>query len=79
MTTEPNPVDYYIPGYVNISQPKLRSKKFDDDDYDDDDDDNNNNNNKLKYSSPKNTEISLFKIKYSLPTCLCQLTTSPVD
>jgi len=28
---------------VNISQPKLRSDKFDDDD-DDDDDDNNNNN-----------------------------------
>jgi len=28
---------------VNISQPKLRSEKFDDDD-DDDDDDNNNNN-----------------------------------
>jgi len=27
---------------VNISQPKLRSEKFDDDD-DDDDDDNNNN------------------------------------
>ena len=39
-TTEPNPVDY-IPGQVNISQPKLRSEKFDDDD---DDDDNNNNN-----------------------------------
>jgi len=35
---EPNRVDYYIPGYVNISQPKLRSEKFDDDD-----DDNNNN------------------------------------
>jgi len=34
---------------VNISQPKLRSEKFDndydDDDDDDDDDDNNNNNN----------------------------------
>jgi len=31
---------------VNISQPNLRSEKFDDDDdYDDDDDDNNNNNN----------------------------------
>jgi len=32
---------------VNISQPKLRSEKFDndDDDNDDDDDDNNNNNN----------------------------------
>jgi hypothetical protein len=30
---------------VNISQPKLRSKKFDDNDDDDDDDDNNNNNN----------------------------------
>jgi len=29
---------------VNISQPKLRSEKFDDDD----DDDDNNNNNKLK-------------------------------
>jgi len=27
---------------VNISQPKLRSEKFDDDDNDDDDDDNNN-------------------------------------
>jgi len=31
---------------VNISQPKLRSEKFDDDD-DDDDDNNNNNNNKI--------------------------------
>jgi len=30
---------------VNISQPKLRSEKFNDDDNDDDDDDNNNNNN----------------------------------
>jgi len=30
---------------VNISQPKLRSEKFDDDDNDDDDDNNNNNNN----------------------------------
>jgi hypothetical protein len=30
---------------VNISQPKLRSEKFDDDN-DDDNDDNNNNNNK---------------------------------
>ena len=39
MTTEPNPVDYYIHGYVNISRPKLRSEKFDDDD----DDDNNCN------------------------------------
>jgi len=29
---------------VNISQPKLRSEKFDDDD---DDDDNNNNNNNV--------------------------------
>ena len=29
---------------MNISQPKLRSEKFDDDD--DDDDDNNNNNNR---------------------------------
>ena len=31
---------------MNISQPKLRSEKFDDDD--DDDDDNNNDNNKLQ-------------------------------
>jgi len=30
---------------VNISQPKLRSEKFDYDDDDDDDDNNNNNNN----------------------------------
>ena len=30
---------------MNISQPKLRSEKFDDDDYDDDDNNNNNNNN----------------------------------
>ena len=30
---------------MNISQPKLRSVKFDDDADDDDDDDNNNNNN----------------------------------
>jgi len=40
---------------VNISQPKLRSEKFDDDDdydndNDDDDDDNNNNNNKFTAS-----------------------------
>ena len=51
-----NPVDYYIPVYVNISQPKLTSEKFDvvsdgggggggDDDNDDDNDYNNNNNN----------------------------------
>jgi len=32
---------------VNISQPKLRSEKFDDDD------DNNNNNNKLLEKEPK--------------------------
>jgi len=32
---------------VNISQPKLRSEKYDDDD---DDDNNNNNNNKLHES-----------------------------
>jgi len=32
----PNPVDYYMPGYMNISQPKLRGEKFDDDDDDDD-------------------------------------------
>jgi hypothetical protein len=30
---------------VNISQPKLRSEKFDDDDDDDDGNDNNNDNN----------------------------------
>ena len=35
-----------ITASVNISQPKLRSEKFDDDnDNDDDDDDDNNNNN----------------------------------
>jgi len=33
---------------VNISQPNLRSEKFDDDDDDDDDDDNNNNNNNFR-------------------------------
>jgi len=32
---------------VNISQPKVRSEKFDNDDDDDDDDNNNNNNNSL--------------------------------
>jgi len=32
---------------VNISQPKLRSEKFDDDDDDDDDNNNNNNSNNL--------------------------------
>jgi len=39
---------------VNISQPNLRSEKFDDDDdYDDDDDDNNNNNNNpVEYHIP---------------------------
>ena len=31
---------------MNISQPKLRSEKFDEDDNDDDDDDDDNNNNK---------------------------------
>jgi len=35
---------------MNISQPKLRSEKFDDDD---DDDNNNNNNNNNKYDLPK--------------------------
>jgi len=49
---EPNLVDYYIPGYVHISQLKLRSGKFDyyyyyHDDDDDDDDNNNNNNNNM--------------------------------
>ena len=34
-----------ITASVNISQPKLRSEKFDDDNDNDDDDDNNNNNN----------------------------------
>jgi len=38
---------------VNISQPKLRSEKFDDDhDDDDDDDDNNNNNNNNNNTVP---------------------------
>jgi len=37
---------------VNISQPKLRSEKFDDDNNDDDDDDNNNNNNNVYKASP---------------------------
>ena len=41
-----NPVDYYITEYVNISQPKLRSEKFDDDDG------NNNNNNNNNNSDP---------------------------
>ena len=43
-----NPVDYHIPGYVNISQLKLRSEKFDDDDDDNNYNDNNNNNNNNK-------------------------------
>ena len=42
---EPNPVDYYVPGQVNISQLKVRSEKFDDNDDDDDNNNNNNNNN----------------------------------
>jgi hypothetical protein len=29
VTTELNPVDHYIPGEANISQPKLRSEKMD--------------------------------------------------
>jgi len=33
---------------VNISQPNLRSEKFDDDYDNDDDDDNNNNNNNVE-------------------------------
>jgi len=43
---------------VNISQPKLRSEKFDDDDDDDDDDYNNNNNNTL---TPSTQLIYLMK------------------
>jgi len=31
-TIEPNPVDYYMPEYVNIYQLQLRSEKLDDDD-----------------------------------------------
>ena len=34
---------------MNISQPKLRSEKFNDDDDDDDDDNNNNNNNNRNF------------------------------
>jgi len=45
----------------NISQPQLRSKKFDDDDYDDDDDDDDNNNN-----NNNNLELLLFvKFRHS--------------
>jgi len=48
---------------VNISQPNLRSEKFDDDD-DDDDDDNNNNNNSV--STKKCTyEYTIKKIRSS--------------
>jgi hypothetical protein len=52
---------------VNISQPKLRSEKFDaDDDDDDDDDDNNNNNNNNKHAevSPiisSSVDVIIFK------------------
>jgi len=35
---------------VNISQPKLRSEKFDDDDDDDDNDNDNNNNNNTVFT-----------------------------
>jgi len=37
---------------VNISQPNLRSEKFDDDDDDDDNNINNNNNNPVEYYIP---------------------------
>jgi len=47
---------------VNISQPKLRSKKFgDDDDDDDDDDDNNNNNNNNNRNNWIMAEVSCFR------------------
>ena len=37
---------------MNVSQLKLRSKKFDDDNEDDDNNNNNNNNNKLQIRPP---------------------------
>jgi len=46
---------------VNISQPKLRSEKFDDDD---DDDDNNNNNNKKKKKKETRCKFLCGKIHY---------------
>jgi hypothetical protein len=36
----PNPVDYYIPGYMNVSQLRLRNGKF----YNNNNNNNNNNN-----------------------------------
>jgi len=47
---------------VNISQPKLRSEKFDDDDDDDDNNNNNNNNNNM----PVNCKRILFDSYYGL-------------
>jgi len=44
---------------VNISQPKLRSEKFDDDDDDDDDNNNNNNNNNIFSPLPPPGRTSL--------------------
>jgi len=49
---------------VNISQPKVRSEKFDNDndDDDDDDDDNNNNNNNNRNSAQVICESNVIPI-----------------
>jgi len=49
---------------VNISQPKLKSEKFDDDD--DDDNNNNNNNNNKNLSQLLSTAVTHMKL---LNTC----------
>ena len=51
---------------MNISQPKLRSEKFDDDDDDDDNDNNNNNNN----NNMKRKLATLYESAHYLPSPL---------
>jgi len=49
---------------VNISQPKLRSEKYDDDDDDEDDDNNNNNNNNNSGFGNGSTDF-IYRMLYS--------------
>ena len=61
---------------MNISQPKLRSKKFDDDDDDYDDNNNNNNNNNDNNNNNSNNNMAQYCInhKYVLHNiCITQI------
>ena len=60
---------------MNISQLKLRGKKFEDDDDDnddnddddnDDDDNNNNNNNKIHYNEKRNKYVNRCTISWDI-------------